>query len=194
VDLSSPQHGDGEWLGALSGPLSTASRHQAVVILGSFFAWMVDVGYLVARNPWMLVNRRLGDDPGRSLLDNRAFTPEAWQALLRQLQAEPASASREHALHSQFRGGHRAARSELVGATLGQLTRHRGRWVMQVHGKGARNRMIAVPGQALEALSAYLEARGLGPWSERRCRPTGPCSLGCRTRRRPLATKRCTRP
>lgn len=146
------------------GPLSTASRHQAVVILGSFFAWMVDVGYLVARNPWMLVNRRLGDDPGRSLLDSRAFTPEAWQALLRQLQAEPASASRERMLFIlSFVEATGLRASELVGATLGQLTRHRGRWVMQVHGKGARNRMIAVPGQALEALSAYLEARGLGP-------------------------------
>lgn len=145
------------------GPLSTASRHQAVVILGSFFAWMVDVGYLAARNPWMLVNRRLGDDPGRSLLDSRAFTPEAWQALLRQLWAEPVSASRERMLFIlAFVEATGLRASELVGATLGQLTRHRGRWVMQVHGKGARNRVIAVPGQALEALSAYLEARGLG--------------------------------
>lgn len=154
----------GEGWAPFRGPLSTASRHQAVVILGSFFAWMVDVGYLVARNPWMLVNRRLGEDPGRSLLDSRAFTPEAWQALLRQLWAEPASASRERMLFIlAFVEATGLRASELVGATLGQLTRHRGRWVMQVHGKGARNRVIAVPGQALEALSAYLEARGLGP-------------------------------
>jgi len=31
-----------------------------------------------------------------------------------------------------------------------------------VHGKGARNRVAAVPGQALEALKDYLQARHLG--------------------------------
>jgi hypothetical protein len=30
----------------------------------------------------MLINRRVGDDAGQSLLDSRAFTPEAWAALL----------------------------------------------------------------------------------------------------------------
>jgi hypothetical protein len=34
---------------------------------------------------------------------------------------------------------------------------------MKVHGKGARNRVVAVPGQALRALQAYLVARGLPP-------------------------------
>jgi len=33
---------------------------------------------------------------------------------------------------------------------------------MQVHGKGARNRIVAIPGQAFEALQAYLKARGFG--------------------------------
>lgn len=33
---------------------------------------------------------------------------------------------------------------------------------MQVHGKGAKNRIAAVPGQALHALQDYLIARGLG--------------------------------
>ena len=35
-------------------------------------------------------------------------------------------------------------------------------WVMQVHGKGAKNRIAAVPGQALNALQDYLAARSLG--------------------------------
>jgi len=34
--------------------------------------------------------------------------------------------------------------------------------VMQVHGKGAKNRIAAVPGQALHALQEYLAVRGLG--------------------------------
>jgi site-specific recombinase XerD len=35
-------------------------------------------------------------------------------------------------------------------------------WVIQVHGKGARNRIAAIPGQALDALQTYLAHRGLG--------------------------------
>ena len=34
-------------------------------------------------------------------------------------------------------------------------------WVMQVRGKGAKNRIATVPGQALQALEEYLAARGL---------------------------------
>lgn len=33
---------------------------------------------------------------------------------------------------------------------------------MQVHGKGAKNRVAAVPGQAFAALQEYLDGRGLG--------------------------------
>jgi site-specific recombinase XerC len=34
--------------------------------------------------------------------------------------------------------------------------------VIQVHGKGARNRIATTPGQALDALQTYLAHRGLG--------------------------------
>ena len=43
---------------------------------------------------------------------------------------------------------------------------------MQVHGKGAKNRIAAVPGQALHALQDYLLARGLG--SIQAAPPTAP--------------------
>ena len=33
---------------------------------------------------------------------------------------------------------------------------------MQVHGKGAKNRIAAIPGQAFDALQEYLGVRGLG--------------------------------
>ncbi|MCO5975260.1 tyrosine-type recombinase/integrase [Ideonella oryzae] len=154
----------GEGWAPFRGPLSLASRRQAVVVLGSFFGWMVNVGYLPSRNPWMLINRRTGDDAHQSLLDSRAFTPEAWAALLGHLQAETPDASRARMLFILTfveATGLRAA--ELVGATMGALRQHRGRWVLQVHGKGARNRLVAVPGQARDALQDYLLARGLGP-------------------------------
>jgi hypothetical protein len=33
---------------------------------------------------------------------------------------------------------------------------------MQVHGKGAKNGIAAVPGQAMDALQAYQDLRGVG--------------------------------
>jgi integrase len=33
---------------------------------------------------------------------------------------------------------------------------------MQVHGKGSKNRIVALPPAALQALNTYLQARGLG--------------------------------
>jgi site-specific recombinase XerD len=55
--------------------------------------------------------------------------------------------------------GLRAA--ELLDARVGAISRHKGRLVMKVHGKGSRNRVVAVPGQAEAALRAYLLARHL---------------------------------
>jgi site-specific recombinase XerD len=149
------------------GPLSLASRRQAVVVLGSFFAWMVDVGYLSLRNPWALVNRRTGDDAQRHELDSRAFTPQAWQAIhahLDTLPPSPSLARFRFLLHFVEATGLRAA--ELLSARLGGFRRHKGRLVLQVQGKGSRNRVIAVPGQAEQALTDYLAARGLPHWDE----------------------------
>lgn len=144
------------------GPLSWASQRQAVSILSGFFAWLVASGYLPGRNPWLLVNRRTGDDAGADLLDSRAFTPEAWTAMLAHLRRQPPGASRERMLFLlTFVEATGLRASELVEARLGALRRHRGRWVMQVHGKGARNRLVAVPSQAELALDDYLRARGL---------------------------------
>jgi site-specific recombinase XerD len=149
------------------GPLSLASRRQAVVVLGSFFAWMVDVGYLPLRNPWALVNRRTGDDAQRHELDSRAFTPQAWQALHTHLDQQPPSPSLARfrfLLRFVEATGLRAA--ELLSARLGGFRRHKGRLALQVQGKGSRNRVIAVPGQAEQALADYLRARGLPSWDE----------------------------
>ena len=52
--------------------------------------------------------------------------------------------------------------AELLGATLGDFQKEPEGWIMQVYGKGAKNRIAAVPGQALNALHDYLAARNLG--------------------------------
>jgi len=148
------------------GPLSVASRRLAITVLSSLFDWLVSVGYL-ARNPWLLVNRRVGDDARANELASRAFTPETWAEIQRVLANQPPSP----ALHRigfvlRFVEATGLRSTELVQAKLGDFRLHKGRWVLQVHGKGARNRLVAVPPQALRAVEDYLRARHLPPLGE----------------------------
>jgi len=145
------------------GPLSVGSRRLSLTVLASFFDWLVAADYL-PRNPWALINRKIGDaqEHVAEQLDTRAFTPEAWAAILGMIDAEPPSPGRarmQFILRFVEATGLRSA--ELVSARLAQLRRHRGGWVMAVHGKGDKTRVVAVPEQARQALEAYLAARQL---------------------------------
>lgn len=157
-----------------AGPLSARSQHHARVVVGACFTWLVAAGYLEG-NPWQLVNRRTGDDPRRDELASRAFTPETWQAVLTQLQAQAcgkAGAARMAFLLPFLEAtGLRAA--ELLGARLGDLQQQHGQWWLQVHGKGQRNRVLPLPPQAERALAGYLGTRGLD-WSAVHKRPALP--------------------
>ena len=159
------------------GPLSHASHRQAVVIIASLFTWLQAAQYLSA-NPWLLVNQKTGDDAGRKMLDTKAFSETAMLEIMRFIEAQAPSPSRERIrfiLSFVEAVGLRSA--ELLQARLGDFQMEArdggvgklgdGRnstncWVMQVHGKGAKNRIAAVPGQAFAALQAYLQARHLG--------------------------------
>ena len=144
------------------GPLSHASCRQAVVIIASLFTWLQAAHYLLA-NPWLLVNQNTGDDRNHKMLDTKALSEAAMLEVLRFLDAQAPSPSRARMrfiLLFVEAVGLRSA--ELLSATLGDLRMESEGWVMQVHGKGAKNRIAAVPGQALQALQDYLAARGLG--------------------------------
>ncbi|MDH6186817.1 tyrosine-type recombinase/integrase [Polaromonas sp. CG_23.6] len=144
------------------GPLSHASCRQAITIVASLFAWLQSAQYLSA-NPWVLVNQATGDDPGKKMLDTKALSEAAMLEVLRFIDAQAPSPSRARIrfiLLFVEAVGLRSA--ELLSATLGDLRMEPEGWVMQVHGKGSKNRIAAVPGQALHALQDYLAVRGLG--------------------------------
>ena len=144
------------------GPLSHRSCRQAITIIASLFAWLQSAQYLNA-NPWVLVNQDTGDDPGKKMLDTKALSEAAMQEVLRFVDAQAPSPSRARIRFTLLfveAVGLRSA--ELLSATLGDLRMEPEGWVMQVHGKGSKNRLAAVPGQALHALQAYLIFRGLG--------------------------------
>ncbi|MBH2044148.1 MAG: tyrosine-type recombinase/integrase [Comamonadaceae bacterium] len=154
------------------GQLSHASCRQTIVIIASLFAWLQSAQYLTA-NPWVLVNQATGDDPGKKMLDTKALSEAAMAEVLRFIDAQAPSPSRARMrfiLLFVEAVGLRSA--ELLSATLGDLRMEPEGWVMQVHGKGSKNRLAAVPGQALHALQEYLLFRGLG--SIQAAPPTAP--------------------
>ena len=145
-----------------AGPLSHRSQRHAVVVVGACFTWLVAARYL-AGNPWVLVNRRTGDDRHADELASRAIPPERWAVILARLEAlattEPAAERMVFLLQFLEATGLRAA--ELLGARLGDLQQLDGRLLLQVHGKGSKNRVIPIAGQAQRALQRYLQCRGL---------------------------------
>ena len=154
------------------GALSHASCRQAITIIASLFAWLQSAQYLNA-NPWVLVNQATGDDPGKKMLDTKALSEAAMQEVLRFVDAQAPSASTARIRFTLLfveAVGLRSA--ELLSATLGDLRMEPEGWVMQVRGKGSKNRVAAVPGQALHALQEYLAVRGLGSIQE--APPTAP--------------------
>jgi site-specific recombinase XerD len=145
-----------------AGPLGHRSQRHAIVVVGACFSWLVAARYL-AGNPWVLVNRRTGDDRQADELASRAIQPERWSVILARLEllsaAEPAAERMVFLLQFLEATGLRAA--ELLGARLGDLQHLDGRLLLQVHGKGSKNRVIPLASQAQRALQRYLRYRGL---------------------------------
>lgn len=144
------------------GPLSHASQGQAVLIVAGMFRWLQAAKYLMD-DPWVLVNQKTGDDADKKLLESKAFSEVAMAEIWRFIEGQPPSPSRSRIRFIlRFCEAVGLRSSELLGARLGDLQRAPEGWVLQVHGKGAKNRLAVVPGQAVAALQDYLAARGLG--------------------------------
>lgn len=144
------------------GPLSHASQRQAIVIVASMFHWLQSAQYLRA-NPWPLVNQKTGDDRKHRMLDSKALSEGACLEVLSFIDRQLPSPSRDRIRFIvRFVEAVGLRASELLQARLADLRLEPEGWVMQVHGKGAKNRLVAVPGQAFTALQEYLVARGLG--------------------------------
>lgn len=151
------------------GPLTLASQRQALAILASAHTWLVDAGYLV-RNPWTLVNTKLGDDPMHAGADptSRAITPSAWRALLDQVEEDAERATvRDRGSAARARWllrfceatGLRAA--ELLALRREHLLETPEGIVLKVIGKGRRARQVPVPASIVRATAEYFSSRGL---------------------------------
>jgi integrase len=88
-------------------------------------------------------------------MDNDKQAVEAWVAAKAGSQAAVKVYTRE-----AIRLGSRSA--ELLAAKLSDIQHEEEGWVMQVRGKGFKNRIVTLLPAALQALNTYLQARGLG--------------------------------
>lgn len=144
------------------GQLSSQSRKQALVIVASLFAWLVEGHYLTG-NPWALMGKKRGQTQDPVATESKAFSEKAVKEFLSFLDAAPPSPSRSRMrfilLFVEAVG---LRSSELLEAKLGDLRSLEEGWFLQVNGKGSKNRLVAIPKQASDCLNHYLFERGLG--------------------------------
>ncbi len=143
------------------GQLSHDSQQQAIVIVASLFTWLQSAHYLQG-NPWVLINKRTGDDKQKNVLDTKALSENASTAILQFIDQESPSLARARIRFIVvFLSSVGLRSSELLNAKLGQIQHAPEGWLLQVHGKGAKNRIVHLPGQAMAALHDYLSTRGI---------------------------------
>lgn len=153
------------------GPLSPAAQRQALSILKSLWAFLVEQNYIMG-NPWSAV--AVPRPPQRGLGQGRSLTRDQWAFV----QSQAAAAGSGHmgarlrlALGLLYATGLRA--SEVVAARCGDLQAveypaaqggepARG-WMLTVLGKGNKLREVPVPQAWVDELGEYLQLRGLEP-------------------------------
>lgn len=153
------------------GPLSAASRRQAMIILNVMFAWLVNAGYL-AGNPLSLSRQRTKKVKPRI---TRYLDPCLWQEVKNFIEKLPRESAREQAHYFRTRwlftllylGGLRI--SEIPGNSMGNFfcrrdKNGRERWWLEILGKGDKIRLIPATNELMEELARYRRNLGLSPF------------------------------
>ncbi|WP_229490492.1 tyrosine-type recombinase/integrase [Pseudoduganella namucuonensis] len=153
-----------------SGPLSDASRRQAMIAVKGLMAFAEQTGYL-RRDPGALVRNVKVATAARI---TRYLTPRAIALALATVEAREAGtpAAQRRRARDRFlllAYAHTGARlNEIVSAAMGALyTEGHGRWWLDVMGKGGKPRRLPVPDEMLDAYRAYRQAFGLLPQTAR---------------------------
>lgn len=153
-----------------SGPLSDASRRQAMIAVKGLFAYAAQTGYL-RRDPAALVKHVKTASASRI---TRYLTPDALQLALDTVavRAAPTPAAIRRRERDRFLLTayiHTGARlNEIVSANMGAFyTEGNGRWWLDVLGKGNKPRRLPAPPEMLAAFRDYRAAYGLPPHTTR---------------------------
>jgi integrase/recombinase XerD len=166
-----------------TGPLSDASRRQAMIAVKGLMGFAEQTGYL-RRNPGALVRNVRAASSSRI---TRYLTQGTIALALETVSQRPAGTpaafrrrARDRFLLVAF--AHTGARlNEIVSAAMGSIyTEGNGRWWLDVIGKGNKPRRLPVPPDMLEAYQAYRQAFELLPQTSRTDRT--PLVLSSRSR------------
>lgn len=166
-----------------TGPLSDASRRQALIAVKGLMGFAEQTGYL-RRNPGALVrNVRTPTASRITRYLTQAAIALALDTVATRLADTPAALkrrARDRFLLVAF--AHTGARlNEIVGAAMGSIyTEGNDRWWLDVVGKGNKPRRLPVPHDMLDAFRAYREAFELPPQTSRTDRT--PLVLSSRSR------------
>src|SRR5471032_1500004 len=151
-----------------AGPLSPTSERQAIVILNTLFAWLVNAGYL-AGNPLSLSRQRTSKAKPRV---TRFLEDDLWQAVKASIDAMPRDTDREQEHYARVRWlisllylmGLRI--SEVVSNPMGGFFRRRDRdgqdrWWLTITGKGGKERLLPATTELMAELTRYRRHYGL---------------------------------
>jgi integrase/recombinase XerD len=166
-----------------TGPLSDASRRQALIAVKGLMGFAEQTGY-VRRNPGALVrNVRTPTASRITRYLTQSAIGLALDTVATRLADTPAAMkrrARDRFLLLAY--AHTGARlNEIVGASMGSIyTEGNDRWWLDVVGKGNKPRRLPVPPDMLDAFRAYREAFELPPLASRTDRT--PLVLSSRSR------------
>ena len=166
-----------------TGPLSDASRRQALIAVKGLMGFAEQTGY-VRRNPGALVrNVRTPTASRITRYLTQSAIGLALDTVATRLADTPAAMkrrARDRFLLVAY--AHTGARlNEIVGASMGSIyTEGNDRWWLDVVGKGNKPRRLPVPPDMLDAFRAYREAFELPPLASRTDRT--PLVLSSRSR------------
>ena len=149
-----------------SGPLSDASRRQAMIAVKGLFAYATQTGYL-RRDPAALVKHVKTASASRitRYLTHDALALALHTVATREAPTPAAMRRRERDRFLLTAYIHTGARlNEIVSANMGAFyTEGNGRWWLDVLGKGNKPRRLPVPPEMLSAYRQYRAAFGLLP-------------------------------
>jgi integrase/recombinase XerD len=166
-----------------TGPLSDASRRQALIAVKGLMGFAEQTGY-VRRNPGALVrNVRTPTASRITRYLTQSAIGLALDTVATRLADTPAAMkrrARDRFLLLAY--AHTGARlNEIVGASMGSIyTEGNDRWWLDVVGKGNKPRRLPVPPDMLDAFRAYREAFELPPLASRTDRTPLVLSSRCR--------------
>lgn len=151
-----------------NGPLSVASRRNAIVVVRQLFNFLKKTGYLIF-NPFDQVSPKVpllkGEGAPQAFAD-RSLTPEQWHAVTARLMLLPEGWPRERMKLILMMGkslGMRA--SEMLDARAGWITTRRigfrERRAIEIVGKGSKVRRLPLNAEQVEIIESALHARNL---------------------------------